>query len=240
MATKLPLFEKDMDIIQKLGDTPGTDDNLDWKQLQAKFDEGGNLLKDYLNMVISELNRVFVNEGAFVSGGSLLGNIDANKNRILGLMNPIQNDEAATKGYVDNATSELQNNKLGISGGTLRGNLDMAGNAIHNVKWPELGADPATKQYVDERIVAFERVMVPASSWASGSSYSNEGFPFYANVVLSGVNSSMLPQVVFAERDKKDFVFCGSCTAANGFVQIYAETNPGREIELSTVVLFKR
>lgn len=101
MANKLPTFDEDMNIIQKLGDTPGTDDNLDWKQLQAKFDEGGNKLKTYLNKIVSSLNNILGAEGAFVSGGNLLGNINANGNRILGLMKPTKKDEAATKDYVD-------------------------------------------------------------------------------------------------------------------------------------------
>lgn len=238
MANKFPLFDEDMDIIQKLGDTPGSDDNLDGKQLQAKFDEGGNKLKVYLNKIIAELNSVLGSEGAFISGGNLLGNINANTNRILGLMEPKKNDEAATKNYVDTTISKIEDDKIDKTGGTLSGNLDMGGNTIQNLKKPVSSADAATKQYVDERILVFDGVKVPSSSWETGSIYTNEGFPYYANVTLSGAEKNMVPQVVFAEKDKKDFVFCGSCTSAIGFVQVYAETKPDREIELSTVTLF--
>ena len=240
MENKFPLFEEDMDIIQKLGDTPGTDNNLEWQQLQAKFDEGGNLLKVHLNKIISALNEVLGNEGPFISGGSLLGNIDANTNRILGLIAPVRNDEAATKGYVDTVTTNLQNRKLETSGGALSGNLDMSGNTIYNLKEPKVETDAATKKYVDERLLVFEGVKVPVSTWSPESIYTQEGFPYYANVILSGAKKSMIPQVTFAEKDKKDFDFCGSCTSANGFVQIYAETLPDREIEIPTITLFKR
>lgn len=240
MATKLPLFEEDMDIIQKLGDTPGTDDNLDWKQLQAKFDEGGNLLKSHLNKIISTLNKVLGNDGDFISGGSLLGNIDVNANRILGLIDPVRNDEAASKGYVDTVTTAIKDGKLEITGGSLSGNLNMSGNTVHNLKEPEAEADAATKKYVDERLLVFEGVKVSVSTWSPESIYTQEGFPYYANVILSDVEKSMIPQITFAEKDKKDFDFCGSCTSATGFVQIYAETLPDREIELPTITLFRR
>ena len=240
MATKLPLFEEDMDIIQQLGDTPGTDDNLDWQQLQAKFDEGGNLLKSHLNKIISILNKVLGNDGDFISGGSLLGNIDVNANRILGLIDPVRNDEAASKGYVDTVTTAIKDGKLETTGGSLSGNLNMSGNTVHNLKEPEAEADAATKKYVDERLLVFEGVKVPVSTWSPESIYTQEGFPYYANVILSGVEKSMIPQITFAEKDKKDFDFCGSCTSATGFVQIYAETLPDREIELPTITLFRR
>lgn len=42
-------FAKDMDIISKLSDTPNVDDGLTAAQLKAKFDEGGNAVKDYIN-----------------------------------------------------------------------------------------------------------------------------------------------------------------------------------------------
>ena len=42
-------FDKDMDIIYKLSDSPNVDDGLTASQLKAKFDEGGKAVKDYIN-----------------------------------------------------------------------------------------------------------------------------------------------------------------------------------------------
>lgn len=42
-------FEKDMGIISKLGDQPNEQDGLVASQLKAKFDEGGEMVKTYLN-----------------------------------------------------------------------------------------------------------------------------------------------------------------------------------------------
>lgn len=44
----IEFFDEDMDIIQKLDDAPG----LPYKELQARFDRSGNLLKSFLNNVV--------------------------------------------------------------------------------------------------------------------------------------------------------------------------------------------
>ena len=43
-------FSEDMDIIAKLSDTPN--EELSSAELKAKFDEGGNKLKEYINTVL--------------------------------------------------------------------------------------------------------------------------------------------------------------------------------------------
>lgn len=45
----LTYFTEDMDIIQKLDDQPNDIGGLSADQLKAKFDEGGNKVKTYLN-----------------------------------------------------------------------------------------------------------------------------------------------------------------------------------------------
>jgi len=42
-------FEKNMDIIAGLSDSPNVDDGLTSSQLKARFDEGGKALKEYIN-----------------------------------------------------------------------------------------------------------------------------------------------------------------------------------------------
>ncbi len=243
MGHKFPLFDKDVDIIQKLGDTPGIDNNLDWKQLQAKFDEGANLLKEHINKIVTELNTVLGSDGAFISGGNLLGNINANMNRIFGLQEPAQGNEAATKNYVDVALKALKDvvsEKLNKDGGALNGPLDMRYNKIANLAVPSSQYDAANKKYVDERTVFFENVIVPSGSWTNGGMYAGAGFPFTANVILQGVDASMVAIVAFSENDKKDITFCGSCNTGAGLIQVYAETNPGRDITLAMITLLKR
>lgn len=42
-------FDKDMEIIGKLGYNPGTDDGLSPEELQDKFDEGGKAIQKFMN-----------------------------------------------------------------------------------------------------------------------------------------------------------------------------------------------
>lgn len=45
----IPYFTEDVEIIQKLGTNPNTDNNLDEQGLKAQFDEGASRIKRYLN-----------------------------------------------------------------------------------------------------------------------------------------------------------------------------------------------
>ena len=186
MAINLPQFSEDMDIIQKLGDTPGTDNNLDWKQLQAKFDEAGNLLKTYLNTIIPLLNAAFSNEGSVITGGTLIGDLDINGNRLFGIGAPTADSDAANKGYVDTAEANVKNASLPKAGGTMAGDLDMGGMALKNLKAPSAAADGATKGYVDGKRKTFTATV--------GTGWTGSG-PYTQTVAVSGILASDMPHV---------------------------------------------
>lgn len=46
---QIPVFDADLDIIQKLDDEPNDVGGLTSSELKAKFDEAGNTIKDWLN-----------------------------------------------------------------------------------------------------------------------------------------------------------------------------------------------
>lgn len=48
----LQKFEADLNIIQKLGDEPNTDNNLNAAELKEKFDEAANIIQRYINEVL--------------------------------------------------------------------------------------------------------------------------------------------------------------------------------------------
>lgn len=187
MATKLPSFEEDMDIIQKLGDTPGTDNNLSAGELKARFDKAGNLLKTYLNRIVPMINNVFSGEGNVITGGTLIGDLDMNGNRLLGVRAPAAETDAANKKYVDEAAAAAKNACLPTSGGTMTGNIDMGGNALKNVKTPTAAADGATKGYVDEKRKTFTATV--------GTGWTGSG-PYTQTVAVSGILASDMPHVV--------------------------------------------
>lgn len=186
MATKLPSFEEDMDIIQKLGDTPGTDNNLSAGELKARFDKAGNLLKTYLNRIVPMINNVFSGEGNVITGGTLIGDLDMNGNRLLRVRAPAAETDAANKKYVDEAAEAAKNACLPTSGGTMTGNIDMGGNALKNVKTPTAAADGATKGYVDGKRKTFTATV--------GTGWTGSG-PYTQTVAVSGILASDMPHV---------------------------------------------
>lgn len=187
MATKLPSFEEDMDIIQKLGDTPGTDNNLSAGELKARFDKAGNLLKTYLNKIVPMINNVFSGEGNVITGGTLIGDLDINKNRLFGVRAPAADADAANKKYVDEVAEAVKKVTLSNSGGTVTGDIDMGGNALSNVKTPVSDTDGATKGYVDGKRKTFTATV--------GTGWTGSG-PYTQTVMVAGVLASDMPHVV--------------------------------------------
>lgn len=176
-----------MDIIQKLGDTPGTDNNLSAGELKARFDKAGNLLKTYLNRIVPMINNVFSGEGNVITGGTLIGDLDMNGNRLLRVRAPAAETDAANKKYVDEAAAAAKNACLPTSGGTMTGNIDMGGNALKNVKTPTAAADGATKGYVDGKRKTFTATV--------GTGWTGSG-PYTQTVAVSGILASDMPHVV--------------------------------------------
>ena len=240
MAEKFPLFDEDMDIIQKLGDTPGPDNNLDWKELQAQFDKGGNLVKEYLNTLVGRLNSVLGADGAFLAGGNLLGDINANLYRIFGLQEPTADNEASTKKYVDEVVQNAVAKQFSTDGGALDGNLDMKSHGIRNIAAPVNASDAATKSYVDSRKLEFSNVSVPASSWSTAAASACDGVRTkFANVTLSGVTADMVPQVTFWPAHMDAYNLSPIVKSFAGYIQIYAETAPTGAMDIASIVCWR-
>lgn len=120
-------FEEDMDIIQKLGDKPGSDNDMSSADLKAEFDKGGNLLKTFLNGMVVQLNAVVdllnnASGGNLFTGGTMAGPLNMNKQKLSGLNTPTADDQAANKSYVDSAldsAKEYTDGKHGKATATL-------------------------------------------------------------------------------------------------------------------------
>lgn len=106
-------FSEDMDIIQKLGDNPNTDDNMSSTELKTEFDKGGNLLKVFLNGMVEHLNELvnMLNNsggGTVMTGGTMIGPLNMNGQRLFGLNAPTADNQAANKAYVDSAVDSAK------------------------------------------------------------------------------------------------------------------------------------
>ena len=235
MADKIPYFEKDMEIIGKLGDTPGVDDNLDWKALQAKFDEGGKATKEYLNEVAKILNGLFSAGGGPVSGGNLSGNLNVNSHRLYGLSTPTQSDDAVNKKYADT--------KLPKTGGTMAGPLSMNKNYIQNLPEPVAKSDAATKGYVDtsvKKIVdVLENYTIPMDAWEEDEAKTYDAYPYKASIPMPDIQGNGFPEVVFDAGDMLDYDFAPVAVPGESCVFIYCASIPDKAVTIPTVVHWK-
>lgn len=238
MADKIPYFEKDMEIIGKLGDTPGTDDNLDWRELQAKFDEGGKATKEYLNTVAGILNSLFSASGGTIIGGNMTGNLNLNLYRLFGIRTPVEKDDAVNKEYADTM--------LPKAGGTMTGSISMSGQIIRGLGEPLMDSEAATKGYVDglgktllDLPLVLRNHTVEASSWTEDTDKTYEEYPYRASIPVTWATAEDFPEVVFGAQDMEDFEFCPNSVSGAGCVYIYCASIPDRSVVLPAVVVWK-
>ena len=108
MADRFPKFTEDVEVISKLGDTPGTDDNLTADQLKARFDQAPKAIKKYLISLVETLEKQFGGDGGAVAGGNLTSGLNMNYYPLTGLRTPTDILDAANKGYVDAAVKAVR------------------------------------------------------------------------------------------------------------------------------------
>lgn len=203
--------------------------------------DGAIISYDELEAVIGELNFLSTN------GGTMAGDINMDGRKITGLVDPVDDGDAARKRYVDteistaagNAETNAKEASLPRAGGTMTGNIDLGGNALTNVKSPAADADAATKGYVDERIVTYQNVSVPASAWGSGANFAGATRTKYADIALAGVTSDLYATVTFNPDDIDNYNLAGICATKDGKITIYAEYAPSVAITIPTIICLK-
>lgn len=150
--------------------------------------DGAIISYDDLEDVIGELNFLSTN------GGTMAGDINMDGRKITGLVDPVEDGDAARKRYVDteistaagNAETNAKDASLPRAGGAMTGNIDLGGNALSNVKSPTADADAATKGYVDEKRKTFTATV--------GTGWTGSG-PYTQTVAVSGILASDMPHV---------------------------------------------
>lgn len=110
----IPKFLEDLNIISRIGDKPGSDSGLTTEQFKAKFDEGILKIQNYINEhLIPGIEGAVSEEGLLQqiaevlnrkldkTGGVMTGNIDMNGQKITNLPAPVNDGDAAVKGFVE-------------------------------------------------------------------------------------------------------------------------------------------
>lgn len=203
--------------------------------------DGEIISYDELEAVLGELNFLSTN------GGTMAGDINMDGRKITGLVDPVEDGDAARKRYVEtkistaavNAETNAKEASLPRAGGTMTGDIDLGGNALTNVKSPAADADAATKGYVDERIVTYQNVSVPASAWGSGANFAGATRTKYADIALAGVTSDLYATVTFNPDDIDNYNLAGICATKDGKITIYAEYAPSVAITIPTIICLK-
>lgn len=90
---------------------------------------------------------------------------------------------------------------------------------------------------VELKKMVFSNQSVATSAWAETKSY--EDYPFRASVALSGVISTMIPQVVFSVAALAENSFAPVAECYNGGVYIYASDKPEKAVTIPTIICWK-
>lgn len=90
---------------------------------------------------------------------------------------------------------------------------------------------------VELKKLVFSNQSVATSAWAETKTY--EDYPFRASVALSGVISTMIPQVVFSVAALAENGFAPVAECYNGGVYIYASDKPEKAVTIPTIICWK-
>lgn len=154
-------LERDLAVISKLSDYPGSQDGLSTDEFKSKFDEAALAIQDYINdVLVPALIAIAPGDDANIylplKGGKMKGDVDMGGNRVTGLADPVDDGDAVP-----------MRSALLKTGGTMYGNISMSGYTVNGLGSPTEDTDAATKGYVDEKHLSGE-VALPASGWVSG------------------------------------------------------------------------
>jgi hypothetical protein len=146
----------------------------------------------YLDIISDDNIRMSAVGIIDISGSTIFRtNVDMDNNRIVNCANPVDQQDVATKIYVDTAAGAY----LPLSGGTMSGVIDMSGNTISNVPTPLANGDAVNKLYVDTAGGAFLPLVGGTMSGAidmSGNDLSNVGSLIAAGISESATFGSVL------------------------------------------------
>ena len=90
---------------------------------------------------------------------------------------------------------------------------------------------------VELKKLVFSNQSVATSAWTETKTY--EDYPFRTSVALSGVISTMIPQVVFSVAALAENSFAPVAECYNGGVYIYVSDKPEKAVTIPTIICWK-
>lgn len=97
----IPKLLKDLAIVSKLGDNPGSDNGLSTSAFRATFDEAALLIQSYINNELLPALNMFTNPA---EGLDMTGPINMNGQALGGLNAPTEDDQAVNWGTAKTVT----------------------------------------------------------------------------------------------------------------------------------------
>lgn len=101
----IPRFDEDLAIISKLGDNPGSDNNLTTDAFRAKFDEGPLKIQQYLNEVLIPAAE---QSSSPQEGLNMEGGINMNGQPLTGIAAPVEDTDAVNLKTLNDATEKMK------------------------------------------------------------------------------------------------------------------------------------
>ena len=132
------------------------------------------------------------------SGGTMEGTLHMNGQKLTGLNDPTEPDEAVRKAYADK--------KLALAGGTMEGPIHMNGHLLDGLNDPEQDDEVARKAYVDKSVKAAAPINLLDNS------------DFRHPVAQAGIGGSHGTQAYAVDRWK---LTSGNCNAASTMPGLY-------------------
>ena len=181
----------DTSISNLIASSPATLDTLN--ELAAALGNDPNFATTVTNSIATKLP---------LAGGTMSGAIAMGTNKITGLGDPTNPQDAATKSYVDTADAT----KLSLTGGTMSGAIAMGTNKITGLGDPTSNQDAATKVYVDG--ILGSATSAAASAAAAATSASNAATSA-SNASTSASNAAASASAAAASYDSFDDRYLG-------------------------------
>ncbi len=153
-------------------------------------------------------NAIKLSGGLSVTGLTMQGDINMNGNEISGLVDPINDDMAASKGFIES-------NFLDLAGGTMVGEIDMGGYEITNMlRTSTTDLSAVTKKWVTDEFPTKREVL--------------GGFTLTGSLDLSGNEIYNLPDVPTTDNSATSKTYVDSKITTGGGLSDSGFTMQGR------------
>lgn len=193
----IPLMEEDVEVISKLGDTPGSDDGLTAQQLKGRFDLASVRIKNFINNVLIPYMNQLVDVQALLNG--IL-------DKTLSLEDKAANAKAT--GEKIGLVQQTANAALPKSGGIMTGALNMNNQQLTGLPTPVSAGNAVPKSYVDS-------VLVKATLTIAG--WTGDGAPFRQTISVDSLTDTKTVNVypVYPGEQAEDLAMQEACACVS-------------------------